>query len=86
MPALRNVFVFSLFYLKVFSRLHTAGANLDAAAAGQGRPLEIGVFANFSGRVELGSANTVGISSPDERSFIAYRTCFCHTNFFDFCF
>lgn len=61
----------------MFSGFHAAGAELDAAAAGEGCPLEIGVFSDFAGRVEFGSSNTIGVSSGHPRSFIAYWTCFC---------
>lgn len=52
----------------MLARLDTAGAEADAAAGREPRPLEVGVFARFSRRIELGSANTVAVFPRNPRS------------------
>ena len=43
--------------------LEAAGADFDASAFRQTGPLEIKLPSPFAGWIELGSANTVGVSS-----------------------
>jgi hypothetical protein len=56
------------------SRFFAAGADFYSAAFGEGRPLEIGVFSGFSGRIKLGGTNTVGVFSSHKGRFIANET------------
>lgn len=64
----------------MFVAFEASGADFLAGAVFKMRPLEIGITAGFSRRVELFGANAVGISSSHHRSLIAYRTLFCHGN------
>jgi len=66
-----RAFLFYLFLeLEMQSRLFTAGADLHTASFGKGRPLEIGVFSRFSGRIKLCGTNTVGVFSSHKGRFI----------------
>lgn len=62
--------------------LHALGANLDAGTIRKGRPLEVWVFAGHSGRIELGCADTVGITTGHDRSFATSWTRCCHKMIF----
>jgi hypothetical protein len=60
--------------LEVFVSLDTAGADLDASPAdlfGESNPLEVGILAAVTTRIELCGANAVGIPSRHTGSFFA---------------
>ncbi len=47
----------------MFAGLEASGADFYSAAFGQSCPLEIKLSSSFANRIELGGANTVGVSS-----------------------
>jgi len=55
----------------VFAFLQAIGANLRASARRKTRPLEVGLPAFRSGRIELRCARPVGISAGLERTLVA---------------
>ena len=64
--------------------LETAGADFDAfaqrTASRKSCPLEIRESTTFAGRVELGRANTIGITAAYLRTFSTNWTLFSHNN------
>jgi hypothetical protein len=71
-PRAEFFLIYCLFLqLKMKPCFLAVGADLDPSSFGERGPLEIGVFSGFSRRVEFGGANTVGVFSSHEGSFIA---------------
>jgi len=62
----------------MFACLEALGADFDPAAGGQSRPLEIGIAADFAGRVELGGADAIAVAAAHQRTLIAGWTSFGH--------
>ena len=71
-------------YFELSVRLQAASADFNATTTEtfwHDHPLEIGIFALIARRIELGSTNTVAVSSGNFRAFSADWTCFCSHTF-----
>ena len=70
----------------------TIGANFNSLARfaarqtrRQGRPLKIGIFSFFAGRVEFGRPDSIAAMPSDYCSFFADRTRFSHGKYMLVC-
>ena len=59
-------FFYVLFYSEIFASFDAGCADFDAAAGGQGCPLEVHLATALAGGVELGGTGAVGIPAAHQ--------------------